>query len=210
MCWLGDLNGDGKSEYAFNGNVFNISSQPIPAVYVMNGANNQIYCAQIQLGTGTGQGAGDLANAGDVNGDGVNDLIIGRGVDTQVYSLPGTVGGATALFSIPMREVVAGPGDGVNSDGVRDIAIANRNAGPLGGVQGFAGVYWARRRTRSCGRCSASADRTSSAHRWMRSATSTMTASATSWSALRSARRASSAPATSWCCPVRTARCSRN
>jgi len=142
MCTLGDLNGDGKSEYAFNGNVFNISSQPIPAVYVMNGANNQIYCAQIQFGTGVGQGPGDLANAGDVNGNGANDLIVGRGVDTQVYALPATVGGATSLlFSIPTRgEAVAGPGD-VNGDGVPDIAVSNRNLGPLGGLQGFVGVY---------------------------------------------------------------------
>jgi hypothetical protein len=142
MCVLGDLNGDGKSEYAFNGNVFNLSFQPIPAVYVMDGSNNQIYCAQLQFGTGTGQGPADLANAGDVNGDGVNDLIVGRGVDTQVYSLPATAGGATSLlFSIAMRgEVVAGPGD-VDGDGVRDIAISNRNSGPLGGLQGFVGVY---------------------------------------------------------------------
>jgi hypothetical protein len=136
MCSLGDLNGDGKGEYAFNGNVFNQLSQPVAAVYVMDGSNNQIYCAQIQVT------AADLANAGDVSGNGVNDLIIGGNSDTRVYSLPATAGNAVSmLFSISVRgEGVAGPGD-VNGDGVRDIAISNRNLGPLGGLQGSVGVY---------------------------------------------------------------------
>lgn len=141
MCTLGDLNGDGKSEYAFNANSFS-GSTPVPAVFVMDGSNNQLYCAPLVYSNVANQVPTDIANAGDVTGDGVNDLIVGRGVDTQVFSLASTSGvPATLAFTIAMNAyAVAGPGD-VNGDGVRDIAISNRNLGPLGGLQGRAMVY---------------------------------------------------------------------
>lgn len=142
MCSLGDLNGDGKSEYAFNGNVFSVPFTPIPAVYVMDGSNNQVYCAQLQFSNTPNTVPLDIANAGDVTGNGVNDLIVGRGVDTQVFSLASASGvPATLAFTIAMNaQAVAGPGD-VDGDGVRDIAISNRNLGPLGGLQGRAMIY---------------------------------------------------------------------
>jgi hypothetical protein len=117
VAGLGDLNGDGRGDYAFNGTI----PGPIPVVYVMSGATHNVLFAQIQPPTGATSFPLAIAPAGDVNGDGTGDIAVAAAPSSYVFSgvngaLLQTLGGAG--FTI------AGLGD-VNGDGASDIAVGN-------------------------------------------------------------------------------------
>ena len=142
---IGDVNGDGFSDLIvgapgdgldFNGTVF---------VYHGSSAGLRLHEQITMPLTGVGEGArfgATVASGGDVDGDGVNDAIIGapdyRGLGV-VFVYRG--GGATLslkwVFSGTHRDAHFGAvattvGD-VNGDGFGDIAISAPGAGP-GGV----------------------------------------------------------------------------
>ncbi|MGH7151868.1 MAG: hypothetical protein ACREIU_14275, partial [Planctomycetota bacterium] len=148
---LGDVNGDGGADVpvgawlAGPGQAFVFSGLSGAILYTFTGAN-----AGDRFG-------GALAGAGDVNGDGVPDLLVGAGTaspggflwagEARLYS--GANGGLLRTFD------GSAPGDGLgwslaglpdqNGDGVRDVLIGAHQGGNAGfGVPpgpGYARIY---------------------------------------------------------------------
>lgn len=155
----GDLNGDGHEDLAVGATTFDAAGGAIPGrVYVYFGGPGADATPDVVL---TGESVGDrfgyaLAAAGDVNGDGSRDLIVGayqndaRGANAgraYVYfggpgldSVPDLVlNGATAgdQFGI----AVAGVGD-VNGDGRDDLLVGARFNATGGFQAGRAYVFF--------------------------------------------------------------------
>lgn len=154
-----DLNGDGVDEvvvaapYATLGGRTNTGSV---SIYAGNVAGPSTVATWTLEGTVAREGLGtSVASAGDVNGDGFGDIIVGAPGFTQAGSImPGSarvyLGGAMgpaasasyALTGDPMRSgfggAVAGLGD-VNGDGYGDVAVSlwSHNSVPREGA--FAG-----------------------------------------------------------------------
>jgi hypothetical protein len=83
---LGDVNGDGKDDFAFAGSKFSGTSNMVGNVWIYFGndtgwSRNDIhYNAHASLNGGSGFHVQDMtvSGAGDVNGDGFDDIIVGQ------------------------------------------------------------------------------------------------------------------------------------
>ncbi len=146
---LGDVNSDGTPDFAVGtsgkdiGDVANVG-----IVYVFSGKTGQVLLTLNDPPRG-GAEAGALfgsavANAGDVNGDGVSDIVVGAPGEGRVYVFSGKTG--ILLYSIvsPVNDAmpsfgaaVAG-GQDFNKDGKPDIVVG----APLSGnLRGAAYIY---------------------------------------------------------------------
>jgi FG-GAP repeat/FG-GAP-like repeat len=164
---LGDVDGDGLPDFA-TGAPWHPNNTAIPGhVYVCKGSTAAL------LYTLTGQFGGDdfgtaVANAGDVDGDGVNDLLVGAAdfVSTGGHdsgSTPGFVevhSGATGALLLLVDGDVAGDMFGasvsavndIDGDGVEDFAVgapgfdgAASNGGMVRMLSGASGsTLWTR------------------------------------------------------------------
>lgn len=124
LVMLGDIDGDGdddvaSSEPAYAGGIGRVSLiRP-----VLNGA------ASVYWTTGAAFAAGDnvgvvLGNAGDLTGDGKNDLLVSS-TQARVYLIDGANGGTIGFVSHPVyanATSLCGIGD-QNGDGVPEFAI---------------------------------------------------------------------------------------
>jgi hypothetical protein len=140
----GDVNGDGYADvvvsdtqgvYVYLGGSGGLASEPATILTAPNGA------------TGFGQ---SIACAGDVNGDGYADLVIGAsGAQNEGGHVYLYLGNATGLASVPATALtapgdvanlvlsVAGDGD-VDGDGYADVAVVG---GAWDGGEGHAYIY---------------------------------------------------------------------
>lgn len=154
MCGLGDTNGDGVPDYAIGA-----PGESWGRVRVHSGATgSQLYLLGGSSGdSGTLIGFGEaLANAGDVNNDGVDDLIIGApGQDFpgkanagSAYVRSGANGAALWQFngdsaSDNFGKAVGGAGD-VNNDGFDDVIVGapydDNGGNNTGSARVFSGV----------------------------------------------------------------------
>lgn len=130
----GDINADGIDDLIVGGNkVIFGNSQGFPASFdisTLNGSNGF-----------TVNGADNATNAGDVNGDGINDLILSNGSD-QSYVVFGSREGFLATLDVSTLDgvngftingagyAVSGAGD-FNGDGVDDVLIGGAFTSPL-------------------------------------------------------------------------------
>jgi hypothetical protein len=159
-----DFNGDGIEDLAVGAPLENASDG---AVYIFYGGGNFFQAgrtsdqADVHLVgelLGTGFFGLQMDRAGDVNGDGIDDLIVcagdSDGSGTRVYiffgspARKGTIDASAAdvIFhgSPDIGPAVAGVGD-INGDGLDDVAISSRRAEFSGTQQGMAMVFIGRR-----------------------------------------------------------------
>jgi hypothetical protein len=102
---------------------------------------------------GSARSGESLANVGDINGDGVDDLIVGGTLQGQAHVLFGRTDGVAPRYSVggapgvpnpevdprlgftlaPAGNLVSAAGD-ADGDGVNDLLVSNRSTFPNGQV----------------------------------------------------------------------------
>jgi hypothetical protein len=139
----GDVNGDGYADVVVGASVSN-------AAYVYLGGATGLATTPTTLTGPAGSGAfsASVASAGDVNGDGYADLIVGAFISNSAYVY---LGGATGLATTPITltgpaesqifgRSVASAGD-VNRDGYADLIVGANGSNTayvyLGGATGL-------------------------------------------------------------------------
>lgn len=144
---LGDLNMDGITDFAISKLDGGTSSEAIGEVSVFSGANGSRLWRMTGSINGSRFGA-SLANAGDLDNDGYNDLIIGEPYSTGVattYVISGRTGSTIHLLQPPTNLgiyfgwSVASAGD-FNGDQVPDILIGAPAGVGLGAVFLYSGA----------------------------------------------------------------------
>jgi FG-GAP repeat len=143
---LGDVNGDGVPDMAIASPKLNASEDlpDVGTVYIFSGADGslirQLNAPDQTLSARFGSA---VANAGDVNHDGVNDLIVGAPGVSKAYVFNGATGARIFTMTSPAApnanlipsfgDAVAGGVD-LNGDGVPDFVIGAPNEKALQGA----------------------------------------------------------------------------
>ncbi|MBL8002325.1 MAG: FG-GAP repeat protein [Flavobacteriales bacterium] len=173
VAGVGDVNGDGFFEVAVGAYLWESTAAEVDegAAFIFNGSAAGTLSAPastLQRNIASGTMGASVAEAGDVNGDGYADVIIGAPLSevgeanegmSYVY-LGSPTGVAVATPDVLQPNIagqqygssVSGGGD-LDGDGYSDVVIGAPNAAPALAAQG--GVYWHRgNRGRSLGRLS--------------------------------------------------------
>ncbi|HVS17462.1 MAG TPA: integrin alpha [Planctomycetota bacterium] len=131
VAGLGDIDGDGRSDFAVSGQPDGNTPQPAGFVRVYSGADGSLIREHVGSGSISRLGCA-IAAAGDVDGDGVNDLIAGDWRDPTGGNNAGAVrvfsgAGGAELFVVHGQQPngrlgssVDGAGD-VDGDGRADV-----------------------------------------------------------------------------------------
>jgi hypothetical protein len=142
VCGLGDVNGDGHADFAVGAPGDSTGGTPLGLAIVCSGLDGSTLASFSGASSG-GKFGSSLADAGDVDGDGVHDLAVVEQADAtsgvnagtlRVYSgataklvWSGALNGATSLW------VVNGGGD-VDADGRPDLLVGNLSKSGTVGV----------------------------------------------------------------------------
>ncbi len=139
----GDVNGDGKADIVVGAPYFNVSCNTGRA-YVFSGADGSLLYTLGSPNQRSGAKFGKSVAAGDVNGDGKGDVVVGVSgedlcsskVQGQAYVFSGADGSLLYTLGAPNPQVNTHFGDSVvvgdvNGDGKADIAVA-ASAGTVG------------------------------------------------------------------------------
>src|SRR5438132_2447155 len=149
---LGDVNGDGIPDL-----LVGVPKKDTPAglpdvgsAYIFSGADGSFIRSLDPPAQGGAEANGRfgtaVANAGDVNGDGVFDVLIGAPGQGRAYVFNGATGALIRTITSPVAETlpsfgfaVAGGRD-VNGDGIPDFVIGAPQAGGKGAAFVFNGA----------------------------------------------------------------------
>ncbi len=147
----GDVDGDGHADVAVGAPLNDAAGTNAGKVYVYSGLTGAVI--RTHLGASTALFGSGLANAGDINGDGKSDLIVGApGAGpaplgrAYVYSgLDGSLLLPALAPNAPFSSTfgtffVAGLGD-VDGDGGRDLFVGDYGDTTNGGASGKAYIY---------------------------------------------------------------------
>lgn len=146
----GDLNADGFADLAIGRPGSDVPGSDAGQVFVLFGGPGTPLNTSVE-GVLSGEGPDDhfgenLAGAGDVNGDGYSDLLVGTFVAGRAYVYLGSFGGSfetTADYVISDTNLgwaVDSAGD-VNGDGLADIIVGTPYDDLLGANAGGANIY---------------------------------------------------------------------
>lgn len=146
VAGLGDVNGDGVPDMAIGVPKKNASDDlpDVGAVYIFSGANASLIRELDSPSQAlSGRFGSAVANAGDVNHDGVNDLIIGAPGESHAYVFSGATGALLFTIASPAAPnadkipsfgyAVAG-GQDLSGDGTPDFVIGAPNQNSLKGA----------------------------------------------------------------------------
>jgi hypothetical protein len=148
VAGVGDVNGDGHEDVAATAPLHLCVPTPPGCAHVWYGGES----GATTLGPGgalTSSGVDRtlwggtvaIARAGDVNGDGVDDVVVGTGKEARLHAGAASGLSPTAIWTatVPTSGVfgyaVAGPGD-VNGDGFDDLLVGARESGGYSHVWG--------------------------------------------------------------------------
>ncbi|MFA9229647.1 MAG: M10 family metallopeptidase C-terminal domain-containing protein [Microgenomates group bacterium] len=168
LAVLGDQNGDGKSEILIGVRDDNAAGANAGAVYVVDGKSTGATINLNAVAAGTGgykisgvaqdDAGASVANAGDVNGDGLDDILIGAPRSDSAY----VVYGKANHLAVDLANVAAGLGGfkilaeaagdldtlvvtggvDLNRDGIDDLVIGASNNEEGGANAGAVYVVW--------------------------------------------------------------------
>lgn len=149
---LGDLNGDGVGEFAFGIPGWDLIFRE-GAVKVVDGATYQDLTSFTILHYGSDQQLGmAIANPGDVNNDGVGDLLVGATASGSGYQGRAYIIDGASHLQLIMHEVIGrgsndffgeslcGAGD-VNQDGFEDFLVGAGDVSSGGNGRGYVDLY---------------------------------------------------------------------
>jgi len=167
VAGLGDINGDGYSDIAAGGWLASYPSTSEGAVWVFLGSAtglNPVFRHRLEQNFGSAQFGFSVAGAGDVNGDGFNDMVVGAHKIRIPTAAPAITGGiyiyrgsanafgaglnpgasqtfTTTAYSTRNSWSVSSAGD-VNGDGYSDVVVSDWQDN-IGGelFEGVAFVY---------------------------------------------------------------------
>ncbi len=143
VAGAGDVNGDGYSDIMIGADNYSSAeaNEGLAVLYLGGPESTGVKSTVSWTATGTGAHGTKVSNAGDVNGDGYDDVLVaapnafGAG-DGNVYVYHGAAGGpsTTAAFSLGastgaggFAAAIAGGGD-INGDGYSDIVVGAPDA----------------------------------------------------------------------------------
>jgi|CXWL01.1.fsa_nt_gi hypothetical protein len=140
---LGDVDGDDVSDIVTSAAGFTIEGQAAGKVYVYSGKTGRLLWSKIgEKGEGLGTG---LESAGDVNGDGVRDVIAGSPSVGKAYVFEGRTG--RLLWALSAGDPGAGFGRGTSfagdqdGDGCGDVIVGAPGAAGSSTDPGHAYVF---------------------------------------------------------------------
>jgi len=142
VACAGDVNGDGYSDVIAGAYKFDNGQADEGAAFVYHGSSSGITTtvqAQLETNQVNAHMASSVAGAGDVNGDGYSDVIVGseyygngQADEGTAFVYHGSAGGISTTISTQLEtnqasaevDAVAGAGD-VNGDGYSDVIIGS-------------------------------------------------------------------------------------
>ena len=140
---LGDVNGDGIPDLLVGVPKKDVSDLPdVGSAYIFSGADGSFIRSLDPPAQGGAEANGRfgtaVANAGDVNGDGVSDVLIGAPGEGRAYVFDGATGALIRTITSPVAETLPSFGSAVaggdlNGDGISDFVIGAPLQGSLGG-----------------------------------------------------------------------------
>ncbi|MEM8617489.1 MAG: hypothetical protein AAGF20_11220 [Pseudomonadota bacterium] len=157
VAGIGDVNGDGLNDFAVG---YDEGLARVGQVHVIfgTGANQSNYDlnstgttngVRLVLGNGTGW---DVSDAGDFNGDGIDDFVVSAFTSARAYLIYGQAGGwlshitTTNIASVGfamgatrgfrLAQAIDGGGD-FNGDGFDDLIIGDRQSGDSRGGEAY-------------------------------------------------------------------------
>ncbi|MFT4974783.1 MAG: hypothetical protein ACI8S6_000666 [Myxococcota bacterium] len=142
LSGLGDLDGDGYDDFSVGTGQAGTSTGTL---YILYGPPPSSLSAASAILTGSGLSS-DAASAGDIDGDGDPELLVGSGVSATAYLVPGTLAGSHTVTDVALATIrgtsgdftggaVAPAGD-VDGDGFDDLVVSAY------GASGYAGAVY--------------------------------------------------------------------